>query len=284
MMLIFIVAAVSGLLTLSSVECKRYYDIYYQWKVVEFDLPSNVKLNSSEFIQENTFISLLKIFENRMWITTPRYRRGVPVTLSTVPYNHVRFWWQQYFSPNYNESPKLTPFPNYEMNEEGNCNALQLVHSMEIDQFGRLWVIDVGRVNILEEILQEGQALNLCPAKLVIFDVTNGRSDVIFTYIFPNDVAPHTSNILKGMQVACDTIDDCWAFIPDIALSRLVVYNHRNKESWTAQHPSMAPDENKINFSINGKCDYNISSHQICRIFFYNMVFNQVFQQWLHLQ
>lgn len=64
-MLIFIVAAVSGLLTLSSVECKRYYDIYYQWKVVEFDLPSNVKLNSSEFIQENTFISLLKIFENR---------------------------------------------------------------------------------------------------------------------------------------------------------------------------------------------------------------------------
>ncbi|CAG7727593.1 unnamed protein product, partial [Allacma fusca] len=59
-----------------------YYP-YYQWSKVEYDLPSNVKLNASEFIQENNFIQTLKIYGNRMWITTPRYRRGVPSTLNT---------------------------------------------------------------------------------------------------------------------------------------------------------------------------------------------------------
>lgn len=157
----FIVAAIARILTLSLTECLRDYDIYYQWKVVEFDLPSNIKLNPLEYIQENNFISLMEIFENRMWITTPSYRQGVPVTLSTLPYKQKRFWWEQFFSNDY-ESPKLKPFPNYEMNKLGDCNVLQLVHAIEVDQFGRLWVVDVGKVNILEV------PLNLCPPKLVI--------------------------------------------------------------------------------------------------------------------
>lgn len=244
--------SVTGFLTLSVVVCLKNYDIYYQWKTVEYDIPSNVKLNSSEFIQENNFIATLKIFENRIWITTPRYRRGVPVTLSTVPYKNFNFWWEQYLSF-HNKSPKLKPFPNYEMNKVGDCNALQMVHSMEIDQFGRLWVVDVGRVNILEEIFQEGPTINVCPSKLVIFDVTNGRNDIIFTYVFTDKVVPHASNILKDFQVACETREDCWAFISDLTSNRLVVYDHKNKQSWTAQHPSMAPHPDKINFSINGK-------------------------------
>lgn len=187
-----------------------------------------------------------------MWLATPRYLRGVPVTLNTVLYKHKYPLWEHIFFPR-NQSPKLQPFPSYEMNKVGDCNALQLAHALDIDQFGRLWVIDVGRVNILEEIELQGPALNLCPAKLVIFDVNDGRSDVIFTYVFPEDVAPHTSNILKEIQVACETEENCWAFVPDIALSRLVIYDHKNRQSWTAQHPSMAPDPTKTAFLINGK-------------------------------
>lgn len=259
----FVVATVTVLVTVSIVQCKRSYDIYYQWKTIEYDIPSYVQLLPTEYIQENNLIALIAIFENRMWITTPRYLQGVPVTLNTVPYQHKQHWWEQVFFPR-DESPKLQPFPSYEMNEVGDCNALQLAHALDIDQFGRLWVIDVGRVDLLDpEWKKQGPGLNLCPAKLVIFDVNDGRSDVIFTYIFPEDVAPHATNILKDIQVACETKDDCWAFIPDVALSRLVIYDHKNRQSWTAQHPSMAPAPTKINFAINGKSNESVHSKTV---------------------
>ncbi len=249
-----IVTPVTGLLSLSIVQCLLSYDVYYKWKSIEYNVPPNVQLNSSEYIPGNNIISLMKIYENRMWLITPRYLPGVPFTLNTVPYDPKYHWWETFFMLR-DESPKLQPFPSNAMNKVGDCNAIQLAHALEIDQFGRLWVVDVGRINILQPFELEGPALNLCPAKLLIFDVKKGRSNLIYTYTFPDNVAPNTTNILKDMQVACETEHDCWAFIPDIALSRIVVYDHKNQQSWTAQHPSMAPDPNKAIFLINGKSE-----------------------------
>lgn len=253
------------LLSLSVVaQCLLDYDVYYKWKRIEYDIPSNIQLNSSEYVPENNIVSVIKIYENRMWITTPRYFRGVPVTLNTVPYNHRYHWWLPFLLP-HNESPKLKPFPSYEMNKMGDCNAMQLVSALDIDQFGRLWVVDVGRINVLEPYKKTGSAINLCPAKLLVFDVTSGRSDLIFTYTFPDNVAPNTTTILKEMQVACSTRDDCWVFIPDFALNRLVVYDHKRRDSWTAQHPSMEPDPQKVVFYVNGTCNrFEIVKKKLC--------------------
>ncbi|XP_037036803.1 protein yellow-like [Bradysia coprophila] len=240
----FVFATVTSFLSLLSiVQSWGAYNVLYQWKIIQYNIPSNVQLNPAEYKPQNNLISLLAIYEDRMWLVTPRYLRGVPVTLSTIPYKDKLHWWDQFFFP----SPILQPFPNYEMNKIGDCDALQLAHALDIDQFGRLWVVDVGRIDILEETTR-----NLCPAKLVIFDVKNGRSDKIFTYTFPDDVAPPESNIVKDIQVACETKDDCWAYIADISLSRLVIYDHKRRESWTAEHPSMAPDPNESIFFING--------------------------------
>ncbi|XP_037033529.1 major royal jelly protein 1-like [Bradysia coprophila] len=239
------------LLSLSTVQCLWYYDVYYKWKTIEYNIPPYVQLNSSAYEPRNNIISQVKIYENRMWITTPSYLRGVPVTLSTLPYNPKYHWWTPFFTL-HDQSPKLQPFPSYEMNKMGDCNALQLVSAIEIDQFGRLWVIDVGRVYLLEQYEMSGTALNLCPAKLMIFDVRSGRSKLLSTYTFPDDVAPSSSSFLKGLQLACETRDDCWAFIPDSNLTRIVVYDHKNRQSWTAEHPSMKPDPYKIHFLVNG--------------------------------
>ncbi len=243
-----VASTVVGLLSLSLVECLLTYDVYYKWKAIEYNIPSNVQLNSSEYIRQNNLIAQIKIYENRMWLTTPRFWRGVPVTLSAVPYNSKYHWWESFFML-HDESPKLQPFPNYKMNELGDCNALQLASALEIDQFGRLWVIDVGRVNVMES----NETLNLCPAKLVIFDVKDGRSDQIFSYTFPDTVEPNASSILKEIQLICETENNCWAFIADIVLHRLVVYDHKNQESWTAQHPLMAPDPDSSVFLVGGK-------------------------------
>lgn len=241
-----LLSTITYLVTLSSTVQCIWYDVYYKWKTIEYEIPSNIQLNESDYIQQNNIVSLIAIYEDRMWLVTPRYLPGVPFTLNTVPYSHKYHWWEPFFML-HNESPKLRPFPSVEMNKIGDCNALQLAHAIDVDQYGRLWVVDNGRIDILTSSPQ-----NLCPAKLVIFDVTNGRSDLIFTYTFPNNVAPNTSTIIKDMQVACETKNDCWMFIPDIALNRLVVYDHKNRQSWTAQHPSMEPDPAKSTFLING--------------------------------
>lgn len=45
--------------------------------------------------------------------------------------------------------PEIEPYPNFAMNEIGNCSALQFVQGIAIDARGILWAVDSGRVNTL---------------------------------------------------------------------------------------------------------------------------------------
>ena len=45
--------------------------------------------------------------------------------------------------------PEIEPYPSWQMNEIGNCSALQFVQGIAIDARGILWAVDSGRVNTL---------------------------------------------------------------------------------------------------------------------------------------
>lgn len=45
--------------------------------------------------------------------------------------------------------PEIEPYPNFAMNEIGNCSSLQFVQGIAIDAKGILWAVDSGRVNTL---------------------------------------------------------------------------------------------------------------------------------------
>lgn len=45
--------------------------------------------------------------------------------------------------------PEVEPFPSWQMNQIGNCSALQFVQGIAIDARGILWAVDSGRVNTL---------------------------------------------------------------------------------------------------------------------------------------
>lgn len=47
-----------------------------------------------------------------------------------------------------NESPKLTPYPNWAYNREGNCDGLTTTYRVKADSCNRLWVLDSGTVGI----------------------------------------------------------------------------------------------------------------------------------------
>jgi hypothetical protein len=141
----------------------------------------------------------------------------------------------------------LNPFPSWEMNQLGNCKAFQYVQSMEIDQFGRMWVVDVGRVSIFANRTENDDK---CPPKLVLLDLSTG--DIIRKYEFPNDVVSPTSNFLNDIAVSCISKEECYAYISDALDSKIVVYNYGQNRSWFVHHSSMIANSEATNINILG--------------------------------
>lgn len=86
-------------------------------------------------------LSDVKAFANRLYLTIPRMLPGVPATLGWIvaPHNDGR------------TDPEIEPFPSWEMNEIGNCSALQFVQGIAIDQDGIMYVVDSGRIDTLNQ-------------------------------------------------------------------------------------------------------------------------------------
>lgn len=122
---------------------ERQFRVVYEWTTISFAYGSDEErtramyLNS--YIPRNNLISDVKAFANRLYLTLPRMLPGVPATLGWV------------VSPNNNgrTDPEVEPFPSWEMNEIGNCTALQFVQGIAIDTDGIMWVIDSGRTETL---------------------------------------------------------------------------------------------------------------------------------------
>jgi len=62
---------------------------------------------------------------------------GVPSTLNYIP-----------LDVSSTQSPKLTPYPNWAYNREGNCDGLTTTYRVKADSCNRLWVLDSGTVGI----------------------------------------------------------------------------------------------------------------------------------------
>jgi len=144
------------------------FAVIYEWNQLDFLWPDDTYkaryLDSSQFIPENTTISGVKVWGDRLYVTLPRWRRGIPATLASIPLPKPGNY--------HNPSPKLEPFPSWEMQQVGNCSALQNVQNIEIDPTtGYMWVIDSGRTDTLSQ-----RPENKCPPKIVVFDLTSAAS------------------------------------------------------------------------------------------------------------
>lgn len=124
---------------------ERQFRVVYEWSTVGFAYRSdNERANAiylNHYIPRNNLISDVKAFANRLYLTVPRMLPGVPATLGWI------------VSPNNNgrTDPEIEPFPSWEMNEVGNCSALQFVQGIAIDTDGIMWVVDSGRVDTLNQ-------------------------------------------------------------------------------------------------------------------------------------
>lgn len=159
--------------------------------------------SSGKYISKNIIATRAQIARDSVFLALPRYKSGSPATL--VQTNIT------------NECchTTLVPFPCWSMQEEGNCQALQSVVDIFLDNNDVLWVLDVGVTNTLESPVRR------CPPKVMAFNVKTGK---VLKMITLDGLTSPTSR-LQYLVVDYTADNRCFVYISDAANRSLLVFD-----------------------------------------------------------
>ena len=208
--------------------------LVYSWSVLDYTWPTPAHRESAiadgTYKPENNALVGIKLYKTRVYVTVPRWKSGVPSTLNVIA--------EKQESKNVG---LLRPFPNWDMQTIGDCNKLQFVQSMEIDpNTGWMWIIDTGRINTKDP--QRTGAFNLCPPKLVIYDMEQDK--IVRIFQFPPKVVSSYTAFLNDIVLDYNNGRACYAYITNSGDASLIVYDFFANTAWTFEHPiSMEPEE-----------------------------------------
>ncbi|XP_020714005.1 protein yellow isoform X2 [Ceratitis capitata] len=216
------------------------FQIVNEWKYLDFDYPTYTQrqeaISNRDFIPENNLPLGIDVYGDRLFITTPRWKDGVPVSLSYLPY------------PPKERSPALRPYPDWGSHsniQELDCSKLISVYRSSIDSCGRLWVIDSGIVNATANLNQ------ICQPKIVAFDLATDKRVVSFT-LPPDQVKQDSlhSNILA--DVLTDQCENAYVYVTDVWRFGMVVYSLAENRSWRVTNYNFIPNPIASDFNVYG--------------------------------
>ncbi|XP_041978085.1 uncharacterized protein LOC121732309 [Aricia agestis] len=213
----------------------------YRWKQIDFHfLSENHRRNaiqSEAYIPENVLPLGLEVWGSRIWVTFPSWRKGVPATLGTVSRLEGT------------ESPLVQPYPDWKYHrasgKSGNCTGLTSVFRINVDQCGRLWVLDSGQIDSQNEPKQ------LCPPSIVVFDLVTDM--IIARYIIPKKYVLQDS-LFSNIVVDSRESDcsDLHLYITDTWRFGLLVFRESDASFWRFTHHYFYPDPFSSNYTLHG--------------------------------
>jgi len=178
-----------------------------QWTGGQFEFPcastKSLFKSSGKFIPKNVIATRAQLIGDTIYLALPRYRKGVPATLVKTNVKPGTC------------STTFKPYPCWDLQEEGNCKALQSVVDLVVDQNEVLWVLDTGIVNTLETPVRK------CPPKVVAMSVKTGK--VLKTV----SLEGLTSSSSRLQYLVVDYAPDggCFVYVSDAANRAIIVYN-----------------------------------------------------------
>ncbi|CAH1164980.1 unnamed protein product [Phyllotreta striolata] len=163
------------------------------------------------------------VWRNKLFITVPRRRLGVPSTLNYVPLDSR----QKHNVP-------LIPYPNWEVNTypdpTNSGENLVSLYRVAVDPCDRLWFVDTGLVEVLS-----ANVSRIRPATIGIIDLHTDR--IVHSFHIPSDQIRPTSGLASiTIDVTKNTCDDAYAYVPDLGGYGLIVYSLRENRSWRISH------------------------------------------------
>jgi sugar lactone lactonase YvrE len=211
------------------------YGILFQWSHLTWAFPSEDQKNAFYGAEAHKGCMPAGFKTDSLgnfYLSVPRWHLGIPATLNRV----VRV----------DGKPVLEPYPSWEMNEEGNPDALQSVLGFEIDENDVLWILDQGHVN--SEPSVDGSQ------KIVKWDI---KEDKLLEVIkIPDEVSDYTASFLNDI---CVDNEAGYAYIADSGIftdplqGGLIVVNTKTGELRRVLHQHISTqDEPGYWFEIDG--------------------------------
>ncbi|XP_060551338.1 uncharacterized protein LOC132712920 [Ruditapes philippinarum] len=101
----------------------------FQWTTIDYNWPTraarDTAISTRKYVPLNNAINGIRVYDNKIFVTVPRFGDGVPSTLNTLINAHP----QKRFLTS---RTVLQPYPRWDMQKEGNCTAFQKVQNIEI--------------------------------------------------------------------------------------------------------------------------------------------------------
>ena len=206
----------------------------FQWSTIDYNWRNKLEkenaIKSGKYVPLNNAINGIRVFDNKLFVTVPRFGGGVPSTLNTLINANPS---KTYLS----SRTVLKPYPSWSMQQEGNCSAFQKVQNIEIDpKMGIMYVIDTG-----------GKTYG-CPAKLVIYDVK--RDVELHRHVFPNDVVSKGTNYLNDLVMDYVNGKVEYLYITNTRDYTIVVYDIKKDKSYSFRDASMNPEPGKTDVKV----------------------------------
>ncbi|XP_068631709.1 dopaminechrome tautomerase-like [Battus philenor] len=209
----------------------------YRWKQIDFEYPSELEkmtaIANGEFNQINVIPLGIERWKDRIFISTPRWKKGTPATLSSLP------------TLGGQESPPLSPYPSWDWHNAANCTGFTSVFRMSVDHCGVMWVLDSGQVEAFETPQQ------LCPPTLYAIDLDTdtvlGRFPIPSEFVLQNSLI--TNIIVDSRDARCR---DLHVYIADAWRFGLIVFRSSDAAFWRFNHYSFYPEPLLSNYTLHG--------------------------------
>ncbi|GLV39935.1 yellow-f2 [Carabus blaptoides fortunei] len=204
---------------------------------------NGVSEETPEYTLENNIPMGATRYQNKVFVTVPRRRVGIPSTLNYVSLDCKA-----------RHNVPLTPYPSWEMNalnadRPNNPTDVRTpfvsVYRTTVDACDRLWFVDMG---MLEYPTGRQQVQQFA---LIVMDLKTDK--VIRRFPFSvTDANPAATLASVHVDVTKDTCDDAFAYIPDLVNYKLLVYSWKNNDAWRISHNYFFLDPLQGDFSIGG--------------------------------
>ncbi|VVC35615.1 Six-bladed beta-propeller, TolB-like,Major royal jelly protein/protein yellow [Cinara cedri] len=160
--------------------------------------------DTGRYVAKNIIATRVQVWADRAFVLTPRFRSGVPFTVSAVRLDCRDRCW-----------PVLSPYPCWSVHEDGGPSAVRNAVDMYLDPKGVLWLLDDGLVNTVEQPARRTQP------KILAVDV---KTDKVVMRI---DLSSLVCAASRLNYITTDYGDDGRAFVyvSDAATRAVIVWD-----------------------------------------------------------
>ncbi|KAL0104712.1 hypothetical protein PUN28_016383 [Cardiocondyla obscurior] len=212
-------------------------ELVYAWSTIDFEFDGidarDNAIFEGDYIAENNLPLGLDVWRDKVFITLPKWKPGIPATLATVP-RHSK-----------TKSPKLKPYPNWHWHQPGSCESLTSVFRVQVDECDRLWVLDSGKTELAKRSKQ------ICPPAIFIFDL---RTDTLVRkYTLPDEQIKQDSLYINiAVDIRKNDCGSAVAYLADVWRYGIVVYDFFKDSSFRIEHHFFYPDPLASRYELHG--------------------------------